>query len=134
MHKIAVVDDDEYWCLAVQRFFRRDFEVSVFKGVDRFLSKAGQYELAIIDFSIPPARYETSMTGSELIRHLKETLPDPPLLVLASGFISKNDREIGYQICPEADDFIAKDAGLDEILQRVKTLLESKKPQPVDSE
>ena len=134
MHKIAVVDDDEYWCLAVQRFFRRDFEVTVFKSADRFLSKAGQYDLAIVDFSIPPARYETSMTGSELIRHLKETLPDPPLLVLASGFISKNDREIGYKICPEADDFIAKDAGLDEILQCVKNLLESKNPQSVDSE
>lgn len=134
MHKLAVVDDDEYWCLAVQRFFRRDFEVSVFKGADRFLSKVCQYDLAIIDFSIPPARYETSMTGSELIRHLKQTLQDPPLLVLASGFISKNDREVGYQLCPEADDFIAKDAGLDEILHRVKTLLESKKSQAVDSE
>ncbi len=134
MYKLAVVDDDEYWCLAVQSFFRRDFEVSIFKVADRFLSKASQYDLAIIDFSIPPDRYETSLNGSELIRHIKQTLQDPPLLVLASGFISKNDSKIGSQICPEADDFIAKDAGIDAILQLVKTLLKSKKSQLVDSE
>lgn len=40
MDKIAVVDDDELWGLAVQRFFRTDFEVSIFTKASTFLHKA----------------------------------------------------------------------------------------------
>ncbi len=127
MKKIAILDDDNYWGIALQRFFKKDFEVSIFTEVDRFLRKASQYELAIVDFSIPSARYETNMTGSEVIRHLKESLADPPLLVLMSGFISKNDIEAGQLICPQADAFLAKDLGMDKILVEVKQLLEKKK-------
>lgn len=127
MYKVAILDDDNYWSLALQRFFQKDFEVFIFTEVDRFLSKAGQYDLAIVDFSIPSARYETNMTGSEIIRHLKEILTDPPLLVLMSGFISQNDIEAGRLICPQADAFLAKDMGLDNILEEIKKLLEKKK-------
>lgn len=80
-----------------------------------------------MDFSIPPAAYEKDMDGRELITHLKQTLLNPPILVLATGFISKDDSEIGKEICPTADVFFAKDAGLSEILQQTKLLLNSKR-------
>lgn len=134
-YKIAVLDDDENWCLAIQRFFRGEFEVSVYKeDIDGFLMEADRYDIAIIDFSIPRARFEARTNGSEVIAKVRSSLEHPPLLVLASGFISKSDREIGVQICPEADAFLAKDAGLDIILHEVKQLLLSRNVQPKQSE
>jgi CheY-like chemotaxis protein len=127
MYKVAVVDDDELWCLAVQRFFRKEFEVFIFTKMTRLLQTVELYDLVIIDFCIPPASYEKNMDGKELITHLKQTLPNPPILVLATGFLSKNDSEIGREICPLADAFFAKDAGLEEILQQTKQLLASKR-------
>ena len=127
MYKIAVIDDDELWSLAIQRFFRKDFEVSVFRQVSSFLRESCNYDLVIVDFSIPTANYEKDTDGCQLINHLKATLHNPPMLVLATGFLSKNDLAMGQEICPEADDFFAKDAGLEAILQQVKQLLESKK-------
>ena len=126
MYKIAVIDDDEHWGLAVKRFFRNEFEVSIFTSVSRLLQEVESYDLVIVDFSIPPAVYEKDMDGRELITHLQETLLNPPLLVLATGFISRNDTEVGRNICPSADAFYAKDTGLEEILQQTKLLLESK--------
>ncbi len=82
---------------------------------------------SIIDFSIPRARFETKVNGSEIIIHLKKTLKKPPLLVLASGFISQNDRDAGQQLCEEADDFLAKDSGLDVILKQITELLDAQK-------
>lgn len=133
MYKVAVLDDDEYWCLAIQRYFRKEFEVSIFLEVEFFLSQASQFDLAIVDFSIPRAKFEPKISGSEIITHLKTTLKNPPILVLASGFISQSDREAGQQLCLEADDFLAKDAGLDQILIQIQELIEVKTHQNNDS-
>lgn len=127
MYKIAVLDDDENWCFALQRFFRNYFEVSVFKRVTSFLTELNDYDLVIVDFSIPPAAYEKDMDGCQVICYLKENLPNPPILILATGFISKSNLELGSEICPQADAFFAKDAGLEEILQQTQQLLSLKK-------
>lgn len=132
MYKVAVLDDDEYWCLAIQRYFRKEFEVSIFLDVENFLSKASEFDLAIVDFSIPRARFEAKVSGSDIITHLKKTLEKPPILVLASGFISQSDREAGQQLCLQADDFLAKDAGLDKVLIQIKELIETKLNQSND--
>lgn len=129
MHKIAVLDDDENWCFTIQRFFRKSYHVSVFADVEIFMSQVERFDLAIIDFSIPRAVFETKTNGSEIIRHIKSKLKNPPILVLASGFISSRDEQAGYEICPEADSFLAKDAGLDTILQQINILLAEKKLQ-----
>jgi hypothetical protein len=57
---------------------------------------------------------------------IKKTVPNPPFLVLVTGFISATNLEVGREICPEADAFIAKDAGIDAILKEIKRLLASK--------
>jgi CheY-like chemotaxis protein len=126
MYKIAVVDDDKNWCYSVQRFFRKDFEVFTFTKVCYFLPHSKEYDLVLVDYSIPSAVYEDELEGCELIHYLKATLPNPPLLVLSSAFIGKADLELGKKICPEADAFFAKDAGLEELLQETKQLLASK--------
>ncbi|HEY9636287.1 MAG TPA: response regulator [Coleofasciculaceae cyanobacterium] len=126
MYKIAVVDDDKSWCYAVQRFFRKDFEVFTFTKVCYFLPHSKEYDLVLVDYSIPPAIYEDEIEGCELIQYLKNTLVNPPILVLSSAFIGKTDLELGKKICPEADAFFAKDAGLEELLQETKQLLASR--------
>lgn len=123
MRNIAVLDDDEYWCLAIQRFFRNDFNVLTFRDPYYFLNQLDHFDLAIVDFSLPPARFEKETDGCTLIRQLKSTMENPPILVLATGFVSRNDLELGRKICPEADDFLVKDMGLDAALQKIKQLL-----------
>lgn len=130
MHRIAVLDDDENWCFTVQRFFRKYYQVSVFADVEIFMGQVDRFDLAIIDFSLPRAIFEAKTNGGEIISNIKSKLKTPPILVLASGFISSSDLQAGYDICPEADSFLPKDAGLDNILQHINLLLEARKPQP----
>lgn len=123
MKKIAILDDDEYWCASVQRFFRGTFEVSIFHSLSDLIPKATEYELIIVDFSIPPTQYQENIDGCGIIQRIKQELSQPPILVLATAFISKNSLELGQQLCPEADFFIAKDAGLEFALTAVEQLL-----------
>jgi CheY-like chemotaxis protein len=126
MFKIAVLDDDQQWGLAIQRFFRNEFEVSIYVDAYSFLLQAHEYDLAIVDFSIPPARFEKNMNGCELICQLKHDLLRPPVLILATGFLSQNDLGAGKALCPEADGFLVKDIGLAAILQQIKQFLAAK--------
>lgn len=126
MLKIAVLDDDEHWCLAISRFFRNTFEISTFSHATSLLQELEkepkQYDLIMVDLSLPTQRYQ-DVDGRKLLRYIRETLPEPPLLVLVTAFISKNELDGGQIICDEADAFLAKDAGLDEISQRLQRLL-----------
>lgn len=126
MYKIGVVDDNELYCLTLQRFLSKEFEVSIFTRVSKFLQQTCSYDLVIVDYSIPASNYEKQIDGCQLICKIKASLPNPPLLILATGFLSKNDIEIGAEICPEADGYLAKDAGLDVVSQQVKQLLADK--------
>ena len=126
MYKIGVVDDNELYCLALQRFLSREFEVSIFTRVSNFLQQAFSFDLVIVDYSIPAANYEKEIDGCQLICHIKASSPNPPLLILATGFLSKNELGIGQEICPEADGYLAKDAGLDATSLQIKQLLASR--------
>lgn len=126
MYKMAVVDDDKDWCFVVERFFREEFEVYTFYRVSSFLQQSITYDVILVDFYMPTALYEEHIDGCEVIRKLKNTLTTPPLCIFTSGFISKNDSELGRELCPEADAFIAKDAGLEELGQKIKQLLSSR--------
>lgn len=82
-----------------------------------------------MDFSLAP-RYSLDeyINSRQVIQYLRTTLSRPPLLVLVTAFISKNEIKKGRILCPEADDFLAKDAGIDENLQQIRLLLKSKNP------
>lgn len=125
MDRIAIIDDDKLWCLAVQRFFRDTFEVSIVSDATSLfeeIEKEQRYDLIMIDLSLSPSQYK-EINGRQLIQHIRKILPSPPILVLVTAFISKNELENGEIICKEADAFLGKDAGLDNILQRVQQLL-----------
>ncbi|MBW4470030.1 MAG: response regulator [Stenomitos rutilans HA7619-LM2] len=128
MPKVAVLDDDERWCIAIQRFFRASFEVTTFTDAQSFLNSALEsYDLVIIDFTIAPHhRHETPITGIEIIHQLKTQLKRPPLTILTSAFISRGDLTLDNAFGLQVDVVMPKDCGLDEILQTVQNLLSSK--------
>ena len=123
MYKLAIVDDNELYSLSLKHFLKRYFTVTIFTKVSAFLQNPCCYDLVIVDYSLPCANYEKVIDGCQLISQLKATLHTPPLLILATGFLSINELEIGREICPEADGFLAKEAGLDAVLQQVQQLL-----------
>ena len=126
IYKIAVLDDDELWCQVVQRFFRNTFEVFILSNATFLLEEIEKepkrYDLIIVDLSLPPHQYK-EIDGRKLIQHLRKVLSSPPLLVLVTAFIGKNELDAGEIVCEEADAFLAKDAGLDAISQRLQQLL-----------
>ena len=125
MSNIAILDDNSGFCQVMQCFLSTYFEVSAFTETQNFLEKfpANNYDLVLVDLSIVPSKNQKINNGCELIEYLKSTLSNPPLLVLFTGWISRNPREEGKQICPLADGFLAKDCGIEDILQEINRLL-----------
>lgn len=128
MSTIAILDDNSGFCQVMQCFLSSYFEVSIFTETQKFLEKiaSNNYDLVLIDLSIIPSKNQKINNGCELIEYLKNTLTNPPLLVLFTGWISRNPWEEGRQLCPLADGFLAKDCGIDDILQEINRLLASK--------
>ncbi|MEA5599586.1 response regulator [Nostoc sp. UHCC 0252] len=127
MYKLAILDDDEHWCRIVQRFMKQQYAVVTYKSVSSFLwelEELNQYDIFLVDFVLPTARYELSIDGMEIITALKRRLPNSPVIILVTAFMSKNELEVhGKQMCPEADGFFAKDAGLELLADQIKRLL-----------
>ena len=132
MHKIAVLDDDIYWSLAVQRFLRKEFLVTIFTDPAHFFAVADQYDLVIIDFVLTPLPdSENKLDGYGIIHRLKSSSEHPPRCLLVSGWIDRNDlAAISQRPYCMADDLAAKDAGLEVILAKVRQLLGIALPQP----
>ncbi len=128
MYNVAVLDDNSDFCQVMQCFLSNYFTVYTFTDTRRFLEKieSTHYDLVLVDLSIIPSHRIKIHNGCELIEYLKHTVKNPPLLVLFTGWISRNPREEGKQLCPLADGFLAKDSGIDEILQEINRLLSSK--------
>ena len=127
MYKLAILDDDEHWCRIVQRFLKQQYAVSSYKSVSTFLWELGelnQYDIFLVDFVLPTARYELNTDGMEIVAALKRHLPRSPVVILVTAYMSKNELEVhGKQMCPEADGFFAKDAGLELLVHQIKRLL-----------
>lgn len=127
MYRIAVVDDNEAWCFVVANLFQQHgYHVSTFTDAASFLRRADKFDIALIDFSIPPRRYQKETDGPEIIRFVKERSPNPPITILISAYFTEDILPGAQDICPEADAFLTKDAGLEKILHRVKEILATK--------
>lgn len=131
MYKIAVLDDDIYWSLAVQRFLRKEFLVTIFTDPNHFLEVVGQYDLVIVDFVLTPqSDAQNKLDGYGIIYRLKTSLEHPPLCLLVSGWLDRNDlATISQRPYFMADDLATKDAGLETILAKVRQLLGTPVPQ-----
>jgi CheY-like chemotaxis protein len=127
MYKLAILDDDEHWCRIVQRFLKKEYVVATYRSVSSFLwelDELNQYDIFLVDFVLPTARYELNIDGMEIITALKRRLPRSPMVILVTAYMSKNELEVhGKQMCPEADAFFAKDAGLEILARQMKQLL-----------
>ena len=126
MYKVAILDDDEHWCLVAQRFLKQQFAVVTYRSVSAFfweLPELSQYDVLLIDVSLPTARHEPNINGIEIIARIKR-LPRSPALILVTAYMSRHELAVdGKRICPEADGFFAKDAGLQVLAQQIKQLL-----------
>lgn len=113
MHKVAVLDDDQAWCRLIEEYFRDDFDVMAFTTPTDFIEQAHHYDLALIDYYLPP------INGYGVICNLRRHQRHCPILVLVSGTVDmEKDR-----FFPEADSFLVKDIGPERILKRVKEML-----------
>jgi DNA-binding NarL/FixJ family response regulator len=128
MYNLAVLDDNKGFCQVMQCFLSNYFQVSTFTETQNFLEgmKSQVYDLVLIDLSIIPNQEMKIHNGCELIKYLKETWSNPPLLVLFTGWIARNPIEEGRQICPLADGFLAKDSDIEEMLNVINRLLTSR--------
>ena len=117
MYKLAILDDDEHWCQIAQRFLKQEYTVATYKSVSSFLwqlEELNQYDIFLVDYILPTARHETNTDGIEIVSTLKRRKPRSPVVILVTAYMSRNELEVhGKQMCPEADGFFGKDAGLD---------------------
>lgn len=128
MYKIGILDDNKDFCTAIQELLSNYFESSAFTETTKFLEKikTEKYDLVLIDLSIQPISNLKIYNGCDLIGYLKRTLLEPPILVLFTGWISKNTLQEGRKICPIADSYLGKSADLDKVLQQINSLISDK--------
>lgn len=124
MLRIAVVDDSEAWCFVVAQFLsQHGYSVSTFTDANLFLQQAGRFDLALVDFSIPPRRYQREINGPEIISILKQQLAKPPVLVLISAYFTEDFLPQARTISPQADAYFSKSIELAELLHHIEHLL-----------
>ncbi|HIK19021.1 MAG TPA: response regulator [Leptolyngbyaceae cyanobacterium M33_DOE_097] len=121
MYRIAIVDDNETWCYTLKAVLQHhSFNVSTFTDAYEFLNVAWQFDLALIDFSMPTRLFKRELDGSQVITQVKERVKNPPFLVLISSYFTKDSLAVAQQICPNADAYLSKSSGLTRIVGLVK--------------
>jgi CheY-like chemotaxis protein len=124
MYHIAIVDDNETWCFVLSlRLQQQGYAVSTFTDPQTFLREANQFDLVLVDFSMPTPRYQRDMDGPEVLCRVKHQLDNPPLLVLISSFFTQDLLDAAMAICPEADAVMSKQTNLSEIFSKIQQLL-----------
>lgn len=121
MYRVAIVDDNELWCLVLETSLRHQgFMVSTFTDAHSFLEVADQFDLALVDFSMPTRPFQKELDGSRVIAELKSRLEKPPTLILTSAYFTDQVLPLAHEICPEADVCLSKSTCLEEIIETVK--------------
>lgn len=87
---------------------------SLSEARDSVTGKAGQIDLALIDLLLPDG------IGTDLIRDLRKTDPDVPVLVLT---VAQGPDLYTWVRSMGADEMVSKDASVEEILTVVRLLL-----------
>lgn len=65
MYHLAIVDDNETWCFGLALRLQQGYTVSTFMDVQAFLRKVTQFDLVLVDFSMPTPRYQRGMDGPD---------------------------------------------------------------------
>lgn len=126
MNRVAIVDDNEAWSFALAYVLEQHgFAVTFFSDPSRFLRAADQFDLALIDFSIVPRRYQRDMNGAQVICEVIDQIESPPLLVLISAFFIEGD--LVETICPSADACLSKSIGIQGLITEVERLISERR-------
>ena len=133
MYQIAIVDDNESWCfILATRLRQHNYAVSTFTDTDLFLRQADQFDLALIDFSMPPRRYQIDTDGPDVIRKLKQRLNHPPSVILISSFFTKDILSEVRDLDFQADAYLSKSVDSAELLQKIEDLLATRRSLSAD--
>lgn len=128
MYQIAIVDDNESWCfILATRLRQHQYTVSTFTDTDLFLRQADQFDLALIDFSMPPRRYQIDTDGPDVIRKLKQRLDNPPLVILISSFFTEDILNDVAELDLQADAYLSKSVKSVDLLQQIERLLATRR-------
>lgn len=129
MYRLAIVDDNETWCFVLAlRLQQQGYTVSTFTDVQAFLREVTQFDLVLVDFSMPTPCFQRGMDGPELICQIKQQLDNPPLLVLISSFFTPGLLKDVESICPEADAILSKQLETADMFAQIQQLLAARSP------
>jgi CheY-like chemotaxis protein len=132
MYHLAVVDDNETWCFVLGHLLQQHgYNVTTFTDVDAFLRDVNRFDLALIDFSMPPRSYQTHTDGPDVIRKVRQRFSNPPLLVLVSAYFTEDLVKQAADIFPQADAYLSKDTDSRKLVTRIKQLLADLQAKPV---
>jgi len=128
MYQLAIVDDNESWCfILATRLQQHGYTVSTFTDTDLFLREAKQFDLVLMDFSMPPRRYQIDTDGPDVIRKLKQRLDNPPLVILISSFFTEDILSEVVDLGLQADAYLSKSVESAELLQQIECLLATRR-------
>lgn len=127
MYHIAIVDDNDSWCFVVAHLLQQHgYRVATFTEPQAFLGEAHRFDLALIDFSMPPRRYQMEMDGPDVISKVRQQSSQAPLLVLISSYFTEDCLSEASKICNQADACWSKQMEARELLQGIQQLLEER--------
>jgi CheY-like chemotaxis protein len=127
MYQLAVVDDNETWCFVIAHLLHLyGYKTATFTDVDQFMREAARFDLALVDFSMPPRSYQSHTDGPDVIRRVKQQLSQPPLMVLVSAYFTEDLVEQAADVFPEADAYLSKDLDSRELIAQIAQLLKNR--------
>lgn len=122
-HKILIVEDDRHIVALVRYILEREgYQVSVARdGIEGLeIARELQPDLVVLDLNMP------RMDGVEMCRRLKTE--QNPLVLILTVHTERTAMARGYRA--GADDYMVKPFELDELVARIKHLLEVGPPAP----
>lgn len=129
MYHLAIVDDNESWCFVLANLLQsKGYAVSTFTDTSTFMRTAHQFDLALIDFSMPPRRHQQETDGPDIIRKVRQQLSHPPLLVLISSYFTEDCLDQSSQAYWQADACWSKQMPSAELQQQIEQLLQTRFP------
>jgi DNA-binding NtrC family response regulator len=122
--RVLLVDDEESYLQTTAKVFRRKgFDVETCTTgrdvIDLLLARGSQ--VVVLDLKMP------GMTGQEVLRSIKDRLPDVQVIIL-TGHASSEDA--AACLTSGAFDFLVKPVEIDHLMDRVRTAYEIWKMHP----
>lgn len=118
MNKVLIIDDDKELCALMKKCIEQEklSAVTVYNGIEgvRLIDEnKDSYSLIILDVMLP------DIDGFQILQKIRDTSNIPVLMLTAKS--SEEDKVFGLRL--EADDYLTKPFGINELLARVNSLI-----------